>query len=190
MKKLLVIGLVTVVLFSLSSRAQALIVKDFENIPETYLYNFGGQNLGTYYSDLEFSPHVIVGDRARGGYNSEKFPPHSGNAVIGAINFDYIRVDFVGFTSSYVEAWYSTEFFIDMYMKGYDIDDNLLVSTFAPGTFATSSLISISAEDIAYVIFHDSDSGNMFTLDDFAYVPEPATMALLAMGGLVCRERK
>lgn len=102
-----------------------LIVRDFEGIPETYLYWGGGQNLGSYYPDLFFGPDVTVMDRVRYGYNDTEYPPHSGDAIIWAdYSFDQIRVDFVDLPSNYVEAWYtSTE---TVYMEAYDAYDNLV----------------------------------------------------------------
>jgi hypothetical protein len=173
-----------------SARAQTTVLS-FENIPDTYLYRAGNQNLGTYYPGLNFGPHVTVFDQVRYGYNSADFPPHSGNAVISGYGVDQpLRVDFLGFQCTFVDAWYTSNGALSL--NAYDAADNLLATTTSPGNYpAKNTLISVSAPDIAYVTFYNGNM-NSLTLDDFGYtpVPEPTVLVLLAVGGVAVLRRR
>ena len=175
-----------------AARAEEVVLS-FENVPDAYLYRAGNQNLGTYYSGLNFGPQVTVLDQARYGYNSTDFPPHTGNAVIWGDYVDQpLRVDFLGFQSTSVEAWYTSLYVV--HLNAYDSADNLLASTASPINYPGQvSLISVSAPNIAYVTFYNNGM-NYLSLDDLAYtpVPEPSTVALLALGagGLVIGRRR
>ena len=178
----------TITLVSTGNLNAALVVEDFEGIPDTYLFRSGNQSLDGYLPGLFFGPHVTILDRVRLGFSDLDHPPHSGDAVLYAYPHDYIRVDFVGLPSiDYVEAWYASSLHA-FYMEAYDADDNLLDSASGPANKGSNSLISVSGANIAYVKLHDS--GNYFIVDDFAYAPEPATIALLGLGSLVLIRRK
>jgi len=154
-------------LILIASGAHANILVDFEGIPDTYLHSGGNQNLNGYYPGLSFGSQVTILDKVRYGYNSGGYPPHSGDAVIFSYSDPYIRVDFVGFTTNYVEAWYTS--YYTFYLEAYDASNNLLASSSGLSNYGTNSLISVStgARNIAYVKFHDL--GNYFTVDDLAY---------------------
>jgi len=75
-------------------------------------------------------------------------------------------------------------------LKAYDASGNLLDNSFASVNIGTNSLISVSiaGNDIAYVVFGQV-SGDLFTLDDFAYesnagavVPVPDAVFLSGIG--------
>jgi hypothetical protein len=180
MKKLIMICALTILILAPSSATAGLTVVDFECVPDTYYALGGHQNLDGYYPGLNFGPGAYIFDRAIYGYNDSDFPPHSGDAVIGTdFGVPYIQVDFVGFTATYVEAWYTSAY--TFYLEAYDASNNLIAMSTGPSNIGTNSLISVSIPNIAYVKFHDS--GNMFSVDDFAYEPIPAPGAIL-LGGI------
>jgi hypothetical protein len=189
MKKLMIMCLATGFLI-ISSPATALVTVDFEGIPDGYLYWGGNQNLGGYYAGLNFGPDATILDQVRHGYNSALFPPHSGDAVmVSDSSQPSITVDFLGSTTNYVEAWYTTNS-STLYMEAYDALNNFLTSTSGSYNESTNSLISLSWSpgNIARIIFHDG--GGHFTLDDFAYevnaIPAPGAILLGGIGiGLV-----
>jgi hypothetical protein len=191
MKKLMTIFTVSAMVLT-SVQVFAMTTIDFEGTPDTYHYKAGGQNLDGYYSGLDFGPQAQIFDWSlgHGYYSPGVFIPHSGTAVVG--DSHTIQVDFLGFTGSYVEAWYTTSCYeTDGFsLKAYDASDNLLDSSFASVNVGTNSLISVSSagNDIAYVVFHQV-SGDLFTLDDFAYesnaravVPVPGAVFLGGIG--------
>ena len=167
--------------------AGGMIVQDFEGIPETYLRRGGDQNLGGYLPGLHFGPHVTVLDRVRHGYNDVAYPPHSGDAVIFSLEYDYIQVDFLGFTSPYVEMWYTCGGGT-LYLEGYNANGQLVATDTGAENLGSTDLASITGPDIAYIIVHDT--GNAFTVDDLGYVPEPAALSLLALGALALIRRR
>jgi len=184
MKKLLMTICLVAAFLIISSPAMALVTVDFEGIPENYLYFGGNQNLGAYYAGLNFGPDATILDQFRHGYNWVLFPSHSGDAVLTSVSVPSIRVDFLGSTTNYVEAWYTS--LSTLYLEAYDAGDNLLANTSGSSNNETNSLISLSwgPGNIAYIIFHDNSS--QFTLDDFAYeanvIPAPGAILLGSIG--------
>jgi hypothetical protein len=187
-KKLTMIFTVSAMVLT-SVQVFAMTTIDFEGTPDTYHYKAGYENLDGYYSGLDFSnvsQTVFIFDWSlgHGYYGPGDFIPHSGTAVVGASHS--IQVDFLGFTTSYVEGWYTTSCFdIDGFsLKAYDASDNLLDSSFASANIGTNSMISVSSagNNIAYVVFNQV-SGDLFTMDDFAY--ESNTGAVIPVPGAV-----
>jgi len=180
--------MLSITLAGAGSAEATLIVQDFEGIPDQYLYFGGNQNLNGYLPGLNFSPQVTVLDRVRYGYNDTGYPPHSGDAVIFSDPEDYMRIDFLGFTSPYVEMWYTCGTGFQFYVEGYNAAGQLVDSAAGSGNYGSNALISISGAGIAYVMVHDT--GNLFTIDDLGYIPEPAALSLLALGGLAVLKRR
>gem|GEM_PF-3064517 len=134
---------------------------DFENVPRAYWFNSGNLNLGCYYYGLCFGPQATILENEIFGYNFDDFPPHSGHAVLFSFTEDYIRVDFddpVDHAGIWYTAWSS------FYLEGYDSSGNLLDSTSGPYNSGTNTYLEVNADDIFYVVMHDS--GNHFTVDD------------------------
>jgi hypothetical protein len=163
--------------------AHGITTVSFEGVPTTYYHLYGNQNLDGYYPGLNFGPDATILDRVIGGYNDYGYPPHSGNAVLfTGSGCGYIKVDFVGSTANYAEAWYTS--YYTFYLEAYDASDNPLVSSSGSPNFGGNSLLSVSSPNIAYVILHDH--GNSLGIDDFSYETEaviPAPGAIL-LGGI------
>jgi hypothetical protein len=135
---------------------------DFEDVPQNYWFNSGNQNLSCYYYGLCFGPHATILEDEIYGYNSDDFPPHSGHAVLFSFTEDYIRVDFDD-PVNHAGVWYTA--WSTFYLEGYDSTGNLLNSTSGPYNSGTNTYLEVNADDIFYVVMHDS--GNHFTVDDF-----------------------
>ena len=73
-------------------------------------------------------------------------------------------------------------------LEAYDATDQLLGTDTAVTDASFSALLEVSAPGIAYVRFtQDADGG---VVDSFAFTPEPATLSLLALGGLSLLRRR
>ncbi|MFX0203723.1 MAG: hypothetical protein ACFFCW_47095 [Candidatus Hodarchaeota archaeon] len=139
-------------------------VIDFENVPTTYHWVVGNQNIDGYYPNLNFGPDATILDKGTGGYNYVGYPPHSGNAVLFSYDIPWIRVDFAN-TTDHVEVWYTSD--SDFYFEAYNTLDVLLATVVGSANTTTNSFLFIDSPEIAYVVMHDT--GNFFTIDDFGY---------------------
>ena len=175
MKKQIIICVLAMLILATSSATAGLTVVDFEGLPDAYYFNGGNQNLDGYYPGLNFGTDATILDKVIYGYNDFSYPPHSGDAVLFSVTVPSIRVDFVGYTTTYAEVWYTS--LSTFYMEAYDASDALLDTAIGASNFGSNSLLSVTGSDIAYVILHDT--GNYFTVDDFAYEPIPAPGAIL-----------
>lgn len=159
-----------IAVLALSAVAE-LTVLDFENLPDEYLALGLGQNLADYYPGVTFGPEVTVLDRNRLGYQDLYFPPHSGDAVVWpGTNLDYIRADFTDFVCDHVQLWYTC--YNPIYLEAYDASDQSIATATGPLNPSTNNLLSVTADNIAYVIIHDD--GSTLTIDDFAFSPMEA----------------
>ena len=176
----------------IAGAASALTTLDFEGLPDSYNYMFGGQNIGDYYSGVTFGPGATIADRNRGGYNDNDYPPHSGDAVFISRDYSYVDITFAT-TVSYVEGWFS--FSQTGYLEAYDASGAIVDSDSMAPNYGSNGLMSVSAPDIKWVRIHDH--GDFWTGDDIAYgaVPEPSSLLALVtsiggLGGLMLRRRK
>jgi len=143
---------------------------DFENIPQTYWFHGGNQNLGCYYYGLCFGPLATILETQIYGYNYGAFPPHSGYSVLFSFIDDYIRVDFDD-PVSHAGVWYTA--WSTFYLEGYDSSGNLLDITSGPYNSGTNTFLEVNADDMFYVVMHDS--GNHFSVDDFEWISQAST---------------
>ena len=140
----LVFVMLSITLAGAGSAGATLVIQDFENIPDQYLYYGGNQNLGGYLPGLNFSPQVTVLDRVRYGYNDDGYPPHSGDAVIFSEPEDYMRIDFLGFTSPYVEMRYTCASGHELHVEGYNAAGAVAAGLGRLGRAETSQIASAS----------------------------------------------
>jgi hypothetical protein len=167
----------------------------------TYTLNFDSFSdstpLTTQYTSLGITLSEATVISAGISLNEFDFPPHSGTNVV----FDDgspITLAF-SFPTSFVGAYftYLQPLTVDAYGSGGQL---LASSTSAFSANDVSSgnppneFLSVSAPDIADVTITASPTGSSFTMDDLTFteqVPEPETLALLAIGitGLVSLSR-
>ncbi len=160
-----VLTTICIVLFAFGT-VNALTVLDLEDVPETYWYFGGDQNLGDFYEGLFFGPDATILESVVYGYNNTGYPPHSGNQVLFTDSDNTIRVDFEDPTN-HVGVWYTAGTGSMFYLEGYDSDDNLLASISGPDNYGQNDFLEINADGIDYVLMHNS--GNFYTIDDFEY---------------------
>ena len=134
------------------------------------------------------SPLATTGTRVFG--HTGDFPTLWGDG-----NFDWMRVDFakgaIKVSLDFIADNNDANAVFNAYNSvGTLVDSDGSVGTFSPGQSVT---LTVEAPDIAYVTaegdpIHQIDN---WALDHLVYVPEPATLSLLALGGLaVVRRRK
>lgn len=111
----------------------------------------------------------IYGDKTTGRYNV--YPYGSGDYVCNGNFFAWLgpnqgagRITFIGDTARNVSLKTSSN--SGLYLKAYDADDRLIDIDHAGGNTGTGTLstLSVSGENIAYVLAHDS--GNYWLVDD------------------------
>jgi hypothetical protein len=171
----------------------------FEGLPDTYFFNGGDQNIGTYYSGITFGPDVTaLSVTDFGGYDNTGFPPHSGDVVIWDASDPTITISFDSPLESF-GIWYTT--YDPLTLDAFDSGGNLLdTMTGAPntdGTTGTSSFLSLSDAGIERVTL--TSTPGFFVLDDLTFeagstaVPEPNSTTLMlaiALAYLLLRTRR
>jgi RHS repeat-associated protein len=157
----------------------------FEDLPDAYFFNGGGQNIGTFYAGLTFGPNVTGLSVSRfGGYSDAAFPPHSGDVVIWDATDSTITIDFASSIQSF-GIWYTS--FDPLTLQAFDQEANLLGSAVGvpntDGTTGLSSFLAFSDPAISSVTL--TSTPGLFTLDDLTFgsgssaVPEPGNLILL-----------
>jgi hypothetical protein len=185
MKKLPSLILITVFIFLILTVPASAVTIDFENVPQSYWYSGGGQNIGNYFSGVTFGPQATILEDQIYGYNSDYYPPNSGHAVMFTDDEqgNAIQADF-NVPTNYVSLYYTSA--TDLYLEAYDSSGNQIASV--SDVLGNNILLQVTSSDynIAYVIMHDG--GNFYTVDDFSFnvpsaaVPEPSTLLLLGSG--------
>jgi hypothetical protein len=169
--------------FSISSARAATI--DFENLPDAYFFNGGGQSIDNFFSGITFGPDVTSLSISRfGGYDDSGFPPHSGDVVIWDAADPTINIAFTSGIQSF-GIWYTS--FDPLTLEAFGAGNNSLGSVIGnpntDGSTGTSSLLSFSGSGIRSVSF--TSSAGFFVLDDLTFqsattnVPEPSSITLL-----------
>ena len=138
-------------------------VIDFENVPTTYYFRDGNQNLGHYYPGVSFGPDVTVLDKVIYGYVSAYYPPHSGNCVIVSPSHDTFYMTFDSPTN-HVSFWYTALYggTATAYLSGGGTEVLPLSKNIGSNTqlvFSSSNIASIAI----------SADANYFSLDDLSF---------------------
>jgi len=164
----------------------------FESLPNTYFFSSGGQNIGTYFTGVDFEPNVTALSVSRfGGYDNAAFPPHSGDVVIWDPYDDSMTVSFAD-SQSDVGFWYTSLNPITLTALGSGGNSLGAAAGGAntDGTAGTSDFLSISEIGISSVkisgiagqyVIGDLD----FTGGTVAATPEPAALPASTAGGLL-----
>ncbi|MBD3233664.1 MAG: S8 family serine peptidase [candidate division Zixibacteria bacterium] len=138
---------------------------DFEDVPEQYWYFGGGQNLGGFYSGLNFGSSVTILESQVYGYNDTGYPPHSGYQVAFTADVPTIRVDFDALTD-HVGVWYTVGSGT-LYLEAYNSGGGLIDNTSGGENYGTNDFMEVNGSNIAYVLIHDS--ADFYTIDDFEW---------------------
>lgn len=130
--------------------------------------------------------------------NEGEFPPRSGDNVASFLGGPVVIMS-LAYNVAWVEAYITYDH--EMQMTAYDssfnqvdqdtsaFDNNTLVSG-DPGS-APNEFFRVAGNNISIVIFSPTGSTGLFTIDDVAFLPEPATWTLmLAAGGLLSVSRR
>jgi len=147
-------------------------------------------SISTQISGLTFSDATAL--TAGVTLNEIEFPPHSGSNVI-AVFGGTLTISFnapINLVSGYISYATATGATLSL----YDINNALLADAFFPAPAAQNNIvsnqfISFSISGIQAMAV-SLDGNNPFTFDDLAFIPEPASHMLIAIGILgICMSR-
>jgi hypothetical protein len=181
------------------------ITVDFDDVSASS--TFGNSNPLRDYAGLAFSgPGELDGGAILHQDSNFGVDAHSGTNFLafnfnssllnGGIPYGPERVTF-GVVQTYVSIWVAGgagEEDPVFFLKAYDAADNLV--DFDTTTAKDWSQMAVAGENISYVEFYLLESGETdkaWVADDLFYlnpVPEPGTMAALALGGLALLRRR
>lgn len=125
----------------------------FADLPGSYFFSNGGQNIGSYYAGYTFGPNVSALSVSRfGGYSSAAYPPHSGDVAIWDPYDPAITIAFATPVQS-VGVWYASLGTITL--QAYDKNNAAAGSSTGnpntDGVSGTASLLSVSGAAISSV---------------------------------------
>src|SRR5579884_983289 len=125
----------------------------FSDLPNSYFFNNGGQNIGNYYSGITLGPNVTALSVTRfGGYNSAAYPPHSGDVAIWDASDPTITVSLASPVQS-VGVWYASLGSISM--LAFDSNNNRVGAANgtanSDGMTGTSTFLVVSGSSISSV---------------------------------------
>lgn len=198
-----VILVAMICILSFNPSIAAEIVLTFEDLPTQfpgYLPSgYAGLQWDNYYdAPDEFWPYWVYGSESNRPDYSE---PHSGNNYL----IDAFGYSGIGFalqnpdTSTLSGAWFTqtnTQWTADyLRFNGYDSMGNLIEQSEWLALSLTPRYLEANFEPVSWIrVEHSGYSpGTYFTMDDLAYnspVPEPATLLLLAAGGVILRRKR
>ena len=156
--------------------AQADIVYTFEDLPEAYFFSAGDQNIGNFYSGIDFGPNVTALSVSQfGGYDSSGFPPHSGDVVIWDATDATITISFASLLQSF-GIWYTT--YDPLTLQAFDDKGNLVDTVVGnpntDGTTGSSDFLLLSDPGIESVAL--TSTAGLYVLDDMTIQPEAAAV--------------
>ena len=161
-------------------------VIDFENLPTTYMYLGGDENIGSYYAGVTFGSTVTGLDLT----GSAAFPPHSGSTVAWDPVDASVTISFA-ISQTLVGLWYTS---LDpMTLAAFDgtggagtLLGSKVGTANTDGTTGSSDFLSVSAVGISSVTLRGIPGD--FIFDDVtltsgtpANVREPSSFVLVAL---------
>jgi hypothetical protein len=200
-KTVILVAMICILAFSPAIAAN--IVLNFEDLPAQFpghlSADYAGLRWDSYYDQPGgFFPYWLWGSESSNPGYSE---PHSGNNyLINAFGFSGL-----GFalpnpdTSTLSGAWFTqtnTTWTTDyLRFDGYDSMGNLIEQSEWLTLSPTPRYLEANFEPVSFIRVERSGytSGTYFTMDDLTYntpVPEPATLLLFALGGLILRRKR
>jgi len=194
MKRLRVVFAATVLVTLPIGPLHGQIVLTFDDIP-SHTGNDTGDVIRTEYADL--GVHFNGDGRHSGivrqngptdpgnwdltGTNGPQFLGHNSYGQTGVIEFD-MPISFFQ-----VDAAEGHSGVFNLTFEAYD-DTGLLEAVTLPSTVPEVwETITLSSTGITRIEYHSQDA---FGLDNMRFIPEPATLLLLGLGGLILRKRR
>jgi hypothetical protein len=159
---------------------------DFGDLPDAYFFSGGGQNIGSFYSGLAFSPNVTALSVSRfGGYADAAYPPHSGDVAIWDPYDSTISITFASPIDAF-GIWYTSLDPLELDALDISGTHSIVGDPNTDGTTGTSSFLFIVEPGIETVNL--TSSAGQFVLDDLLtngdvvsdVVPEPSSLFLVA----------
>jgi len=164
-------------------------VIDFENLPDAYMFLGGNQNIGSFYTGVDFEQNVTGLDLT----GNTAYPAHSGSIGIWDPYDLSVTISFSS-PESMVGIWYTS--FDPLTLAAFDSSSVLLGSVVGAantdGTTGSSDFLSFTGSNISSITLTGSP-GN-FILDDLTFmpatvssVPEPPSVSFLVLSlGFIC----
>ncbi len=159
----------TVIAFTSAWTCSATVTITFEDLPDAYFFSSGDQNIGTYYTGVDFEPNVTALSATRfGGYDNAAFPPHSGDVVICDAFDNSVTISFTD-PKSNVGFWYTS--LNPITLTAFNSASNSLGAITrnanTDGTTGTSDFLSITDAGISSIEI--SSVAGQYILDDLEF---------------------
>jgi hypothetical protein len=146
---------VAFVLLCASFATAFAVVINFENLPDTYFFSAGDQNIGSFYPGVTFDPDVTALSVSRfGGYDNSGFPPHAGDVVIWDATDPAITIGFASPTVSF-GIWYTS--FDPPTLQAFDASNNRSARSLATPTLMArraQRLLLLASAVVALALVH------------------------------------